>query len=276
VTHYSDPTRPSYKAREVAESFGSDPGRYERSRPDYPRAMVERMVGSGPGRDVVDVGCGTGIPGRQFRAAGCRVLGVEPDERMAAVARQSGLAVEVATFETWDTAGRRFDLVLAAQAWHWIDPVAGATKAAQALVPDGRFAAFWNAFEPPDDLAGAFAEVYRRVETGLPFNPWARSALEGYMGMCNSAEQGLAESGGFAESERWRFDWERPYTRDDWLDQVPTFGGHGQIRPAKLQELLSELGDAVDAVGGSFVMGYATLVVTAVRARGRRPTVTRT
>jgi SAM-dependent methyltransferase len=271
VTHYSDPTRPSHEAREVAESFGSDAGRYERSRPDYPPAMVERIVASSPGREVVDVGCGTGIAGRQFQAAGCQVLGVEPDERMAAVARQTGLEVEVATFETWDPGGRRFDLVIAAQAWHWIDPVAGATKAAQALVPDGRFAAFWNAFQPPADLGGAFAEVYRRVDTGLPFNPWARSAVDGYVAICDKAAEGLAESGGFHEPEKWRFDWERPYSRDACLDQVPTFGGHAQIPAAKLQELLSGLGEAVDAVGGSFVMGYATLVITGVRARSQPP-----
>jgi len=256
----------------VAESFGSDADRYERSRPDYPPAMVERVVGTSPGRDALDVGCGTGIAGRQFQAAGCQVLGVEPDERMAAVARENGLEVEVATFETWDLAGRRFDLVIAAQAWHWIDPMAGAAKAARSLAPEGRFAAFWNAFQPPADLGSAFAEVYRRVETGLPFNPWARSAVDGYAAMCDRAAEGLAESGGFTEPERWRFDWERRYTRDAWLDQVPTFGGHAQIPPAKLHELLSGLGDAVDEVGGSFVMGYATLVVTAVRDRGEIPT----
>jgi SAM-dependent methyltransferase len=267
VTHYSDPTRPSHQAREVAESFGSDPKRYERSRPDYPQAMVERIVGSSPGPDVVDVGCGTGIAGRQFRAAGCRVLGVEPDKRMATVAQQSGLEVEVATFETWDPAGRRFDLVIAAQAWHWVDPLAGAIKAAETLVPDGRFAAFWNAFQPPADLADAFAEVYRRVDTGLPFNPWARSPVDGYVAMCDKAGEGLAESGGFAEPERWRYAWERSYTRDAWVDQVPTFGGHAQIPPTQLHQLLSGLGDAVEAVGGTFVMGYATLAITTVRAR---------
>jgi hypothetical protein len=36
----------------------------------------------------------------------------------------------VAKFEDWDPAGRTFDSVIAAQAWHWVDPVAGAAKAA--------------------------------------------------------------------------------------------------------------------------------------------------
>ena len=71
----------------MAQSFGSDPERYDRARPSYPAALVERVIAASPGRDVLDVGCGTGIVARQFQAAGCSVLGVEPDARMAGHAR---------------------------------------------------------------------------------------------------------------------------------------------------------------------------------------------
>ncbi|MGH3445512.1 MAG: hypothetical protein ACRDPB_09060 [Nocardioidaceae bacterium] len=47
-------------AAQLAESFGSDPERYDRSRPRYPDAMVERIVGESPGADVLDVGRGYG------------------------------------------------------------------------------------------------------------------------------------------------------------------------------------------------------------------------
>ena len=247
----------------MAESFGSDAHRYERTRPGYPDVLVRRILDASPGRDVVDVGCGTGIAARQFREAGCRVLGVEPDQRMAEVARQSGLEVEVATFENWDPAARRFDIAIAAQAWHWVDPLAGAAKAAQALHRGGRFAAFWNAFQPPAELGEAFADAYRRVQTGLPFNPWANSALDGYRTMCDKAADGLGRSGGFNEPARWQLDWDRSYRRDEWLDQVPTFGGHSQIPPTELERLLAGIGEAIDAASGTFTMGYATVVITA-------------
>src|ERR1700691_3837027 len=119
-----------HRHRQVAESFGTDPERYDRTRPRYPGALVDRIVATSPGRRVLDVGCGTGIEARQFQAAGCTVLGVEPDPRMADFARRTGVEVEVATFETWDAAGREFDAVVAGTAWHWVDPVAGAAKAA--------------------------------------------------------------------------------------------------------------------------------------------------
>ena len=133
------PTIPTpHRFRQVAESFGADAERYDRTRPPYPVALVERIVAASPGPDVVDVGCGSGTAARQFQRPGCKVLGVEPDARMADFARRSGVEVEVAKFEAWDPAGRQFDAVVAGTAWHWVDPVAGAVKAAQVLWPGGR------------------------------------------------------------------------------------------------------------------------------------------
>jgi SAM-dependent methyltransferase len=266
-------TRPSgpesHQAREVAESFGTDAGRYDRARPDYPGALVQRIVAASPGPgpiEVLDVGCGTGIVARQFQAAGGKVLGVDPDERMAAQAQQRGLEVEVATFETWDPAGRSFDAVVAGQAWHWVDPVAGAAQAALALRPGGRFAVFWNVFQPPSGLGQAFAAVYRRVVPDLPANVWDRPLLDIYETIGGKAADGMRQAGAFGEPERWYVEWNRPYTRDEWLEQVPTFGGHSQLPPADQRKLLAGIGAAIDAVGGTFTMGFTTLAVTAARA----------
>jgi SAM-dependent methyltransferase len=129
-----------HEARRVAESFGSDPGRYDRSRSPYPEALIEHIVAAAPGPAFLDAGCGTGIEARQFRAAGRTVLGVEPDPRMAEFARASGIDVEVATFETWQPAGRTFDAIVSGTAWHWVDPVAGAAKAAEGVRASDCFA----------------------------------------------------------------------------------------------------------------------------------------
>ncbi len=218
-----------------------------------------------PGLCVLDVGCGTGIAARQFQAAGCRVLGVDPDARMAGLARRFGVDAEVARFETWDSGGRAFDAVIAGQAWHWVDPAAGAAKAAQVLRPGGRLAVFWNSFRPPPGLGEAFSAVNRRV---LPDSPLSRGAMPGpdaYSALCTKAAGGMRQAGAFSESQEWRFDWDRPYARDEWLDVIPTFGGFSQFPPAKQEELLAGIGAAIDAAGGSFTMGYTAVVATAVR-----------
>ena len=257
---------PSHRQRQAAEGFGADARRYDRARPTYPAALVERIVAASPGREVVDVGCGTGISSRLLEAAGCRVLGVEPDPRMAEQARQGGTEVEIAKFEDWDPAGRAFAAVVAAQAWHWVDLLAGAAKAAEALRPGGRLAVLWNAFDPPRELREAFGEVYRRAVPDSPLSGfWARPALDTYRAGGARAADGMRQAGGFGEPEEWLADWARPYTRDEWLDLVPTLGGFGQFPPDAQAGLLSGLGAAVDAAGGAFLMGYTTLAVTTVR-----------
>src|SRR5690349_5887635 len=75
-----------HEHRAAAESFGADVERYDRARPRYPDALVERMAATAPGPQVLDVGCGTGIVSRQLQAAGCTVLGIDPDARMAGLA----------------------------------------------------------------------------------------------------------------------------------------------------------------------------------------------
>ncbi len=261
---------PSRLQRQVAEGFGSDASRYDRARPGYPADLIARIVAASPGRDFLDAGCGTGISSRLLAAAGCRVLGVDPDPRMAGRARAGGTEAEVAAFEDWDPAGRTFDAVTAAQAWHWVDPVAGAAKAASVLRPGGRLAVFWNVFEPPADLRTAFAAAFQRV---LPDSPagafWSRPALAAYrQGMGAKAADGMRRTGAFGEPEEWLSHWERRYTTAEWLDLVPTAGGFTRMPRAAQAEVLGGLGAAVDAAGGSFTMGYTTLAVTAARPRG--------
>jgi SAM-dependent methyltransferase len=255
----------------MAESFGSDPERYDRTRPRYPDAMIKAVVTASPGPDLVDVGTGTGIAARQFQAAGCRVLGVEPDPRMADFARRGGLEVEVATFETWDPAGRVFDAVVAGQTWHWVDPVLGAAKAAQVLRPDGRLAVFWNVSSFPTEAGEAFAAVYERVLPDSLAQRWARTPMDGYSALSDKAADGMGHSGAFGDPEQWHFEWEQTYSRAEWLDLLPTQGAHTLLPPAALAEVLAGIGAAIDALGGSLAIRYTTAVVTAVRT-GRSST----
>lgn len=264
------PPAEPHRARAIAESFGSDPERYDRARPAYPQDLVDAVLADLAGRDVLDVGIGTGISARPFRAAGCRVLGVEVDPRMAAFARRDGFQVEVARFEDWEPGGRRFDAVIAGMTWHWVDPVAGARAALELLGENGRLAAFWNIGRPPADLARMFSDVYRRVLPGTPFAGTPSDPLAGYEPILTAAGQGIETVHGFAAPARWRWDWERDYTTEQWVDQVPTFGGHSRMPAATLERLLAGIAAAIESVGGSFLVSYATVAVTARRRGGHR------
>ena len=154
-----------FNERARAESFGNVAELYDRARPSYPPALIDALLESRP-RRVLDVGCGTGIAGALLAARGCKVLGVEVDPRMAALARRRGLNVEVAALEQWDAAERKFDLAICAQAWHWIEPRAGLARIAQVLPAGARIGLFWNFGDLPETVAARLGPIYARLEPG--------------------------------------------------------------------------------------------------------------
>ncbi|HEY1775620.1 MAG TPA: class I SAM-dependent methyltransferase [Solirubrobacteraceae bacterium] len=247
--------------RTRAESFGAVAELYDRIRPSYPPELVAALLSDGA-HAVLDVGAGTGIAASLFAQAGCEVLAVEIDARMAAVAAAKGIEVEVAPFERWDDRGRRFDLVTSAQAWHWVVPLAGATKAAEVLLPGGVFAAFWNLGEPPQEIHEALDPVYARLAPELASNSLAPNRSQGRVG---DTGLGLAASGAFEpEQERW-FSWTRAYDSASWVDLLRTHSDHQTLPPQRLESLLQAVAEAIDAAGGSFEMRLDTVLVSARR-----------
>jgi SAM-dependent methyltransferase len=247
--------------RDVAESFGIDASRYDRARPAYPDELIQRVIAASPGTDFLDVGCGTGIGARQYRAAGINVLGVDVDTRMAEFARQTGIDVEIGKFEEWDSRGRSFDAVVAGQAWHWVDPVLGAAKAARVLRQDGLLALYWHVFDPPAEVADPFEDVLSRV---APHGPLKTPGLDLQQRNLSRAVDGIHTAGGFGEPEQWRFEWQRHYTRDEWLDHLATTGQLTVLPPEQLNTVLETVGAAIDSIGGDFTMQYVTLATAAI------------
>ncbi|MER0245149.1 class I SAM-dependent methyltransferase [Streptomyces sp. HSW2009] len=263
-----DPEPQPHELRSVAESFGIDVERYDRTRPSYPTELLARIIDHGPGRTVLDVGCGTGILARQLQAAGCTVTGVEPDARMAALARRSGVPVEIATLEEWDPADASFDVVVAGQAWHWVDPVAGAAKAARVLRPGGLLAVLWNVMQPPPEVTDAFATAYRRVAPDSSFAV-GTPTQDAYRALTDKAIDGLRQAGGFAPAEQWHTEWDQHYDRAAWLDQLPTHGALTTLGAERQAEVVREVGAAIEALGGSMTVHYTTVALTAVRTAVR-------
>jgi len=79
------------------------------------------------------------------------------------------------------------------------------------------------------------------------------------------AADGIRAVGEFGESAQWSYNWQHVYTRDQYLDLVPTQGNMAQLPDDKLAEVLNGTGAAIDALGGTFTMTCYTAVVAAVR-----------
>jgi SAM-dependent methyltransferase len=248
-----------YENRQRAESFGADADRYDRARPSYPKALVDELLSDGAAC-VLDVGCGTGIASRLFQARGCHALGIEPDRRMARLARRRGVTVELATFESWDARERRFDLLTCGQAWHWVNPDVGASKAADVLNPGGRVGLFWNFGRFPPDVHEALAVTYGRLEPELE----RYSVLLGNADRrLDATSEAMVRTGRFESPDLFKWSWTRRYTAEQWLESLLTHSDHQTLPAPRRDALIGAVGAAIDRLGGAFEMTYESHLVTA-------------
>jgi SAM-dependent methyltransferase len=139
-------------ARANAERFTDRVADYERYRPGYPVALVERLRENGalPAHAIVaDIGSGTGISTALFLDAGCTVHAIEPNAAMRAAAEarlgdRAGFRSIDAVAEATTLGGASVDLVAAGTAFHWFDRERTRAEFARILQPRGRVALFWN------------------------------------------------------------------------------------------------------------------------------------
>jgi SAM-dependent methyltransferase len=256
-------------AYERSKLFDQEAERYDRCRPSYPEPLIDALLGASPGTlSVLDVGCGTGIASRQIAARGATVVGVEVAPRMAEIARRHGIDVEISAFEEWDAAGRTFDRVVSAQAWHWLDLPVATAKAESLLRPGGVLALFWNAGCPSDDLGDALEEVYASiVPTGghRIFRAYAADRPEDMRTGLDEEMDAIAAAADLGEPTVTWFPWTRTWQRDEWLDQLLSRSDHTALPPDVLDRLLEGVGAAIDDHGGSFVMSLESVLITAPR-----------
>lgn len=260
------PMRREFEER--ARLFDQIAEHYDRSRPAYPAIVIDAIAGPAPtALDILDVGCGTGIASRQLAERGATVLGVEVAPGMAKVARSHGLDVELAAFEDWDPAGRTFDRVLSAQAWHFVDPQVGAAKAASVLRPGGKLFLLWSAGCHPDALADAIAGVYARWFPGIGsagFGYAASRPADRRSGLTEIIEAIDAEPRFAPATETW-YPWSREYDTNQWLDVLRSRSDHAALSPDTRDRLFEGIAEAIGDFGGSFTMSFETGVITATR-----------
>jgi SAM-dependent methyltransferase len=121
------------------ERFEAVADAYERSRPGYPGELLRRL---GPPCRTLEIGCGTAQLTVDLVKHGHDVVALDLGERLLAHARRRCPKGEfvLGAFEEVDLGQRRFDLVVSATAFHWVDAKAGYPKAAAHLRPGGRLA----------------------------------------------------------------------------------------------------------------------------------------
>ena len=134
------------------QRFSSRVDAYVKYRPSYPPGVYElfrQELGIGRGSTVADVGSGTGISAEPLLRDGVIVYCVEPNADMRGAAERSlsrypGFRSITGTGEHTSLPGHSVDLVICAQAFHWLDHQAAADEFRRVTRPGGFVAILWN------------------------------------------------------------------------------------------------------------------------------------
>jgi SAM-dependent methyltransferase len=136
------------EASRYGEVFDEVAEAYDRHRPTYPDALIDRACevgGLGRGAPVLEIGCGTGQLTRSLLARGLRVTAIEPGERLIARARDQlgnagGVEFVNRRLEEASLPRAHYSAVFFASAIHWVDPEVSWRTTADALVDGGTLA----------------------------------------------------------------------------------------------------------------------------------------
>lgn len=150
-----------------------------------------------------------------------------------------------------DPAGRRFDLVVFAASFHWVDPAVALPKVRDILSDGGKLALIWNRLRPTKPTRAEFETIYqdymdvdRRSTDGNP----------------DEIVDLLAASGFSVTQRRYRHDLH--YSAQQWVDIAFSFSRQLILTADQASELRARLVERIGSagvwVGGDAVAIFGT------------------
>lgn len=262
----------------LREVFDQDPELYDRARPSYPVELFDDLSRSaqlGPGARVLEIGCGTGQATVPLAERGFSVVAVELGPALAAVARRKLAGwprVEVlnAAFEDWPLPAEPFDAVVAATAFHWLDPAVRMRKTAAALRPGGALA-----IVATEHIAGGTEPFF--AEAQACYERWDASTPPGLRllraDQIPTETDELDRSGRFEPAVVFRYEWQQTYSTAAYLDVLRTYSGHRALQADLRAGLLDCIAQLIDTrYNGAITKRYLNeLRVARLRPRPTRP-----
>jgi SAM-dependent methyltransferase len=146
---------------------------YQRGRPTYPDDAVTYLVREldiAEGRDVLELGAGTGKFTELIVHTGARITAVEPVEAMRAAFERScpTLTILDGTAEAIPVPDASADAVVAAQSFHWFDGDRALPEIHRVLRAGGTLGMIWNERDEASDWSERLTAIFDRLAGGAP------------------------------------------------------------------------------------------------------------
>jgi SAM-dependent methyltransferase len=252
--------------QEQGQRFDGVADLYDAYRPAYPEELIETVIattGIQPGGKILEIGGGTGKATALLARRGFSILCIEPGKNLAAVAARKlkdfpYVAFETVTFEDWPECPSEFDLVMSAQAFHWVPKEIGYAKAASVLKENGYLALFWNMYpDPKGEIYSDLNQVYQECAPELtgPSICWES--------LSKQREQEIVESGYFGPLQVRKFPWSARYDTGQYLGLLNTYSDHLGLPQGKKASLFEGVAEVINKHGGYIEKPYVAVLYIA-------------
>jgi SAM-dependent methyltransferase len=241
------------------EAFNLVPELYDQIRPEYPISILQQIedyARLNSKSKIVEIGPGTGQASDYFIKRGYNFLGIELGAELAAFAEKkyasnANSRFLCSSFEDWDSRNKSYELLLAAQCFHWIDTDSGIKKAAQVLKRDGVIAVMWNLEE------SQHTEFWKRgTDLHEEYFPPEMEDGKGLAQWSQEFAKALEQSSLFSDAHAVEYEWQKRYSADEWIQMRNTFSRDIRMEPSRRKEFYGRLRELIEDLGGSFIRCY--------------------
>ena len=233
-----------YRCADKSSWYDSVASAYDRTRPKYPEAilaLMQQVVELQPGKSVLEIGAGPGIATQDLAKLGVNIVSLEPSKSACAIAKDKcadNVEIVNTTFEDWDLANRKFDVVIAATSFHWVTPEVRYVKTAEALKDNGWLVLLWNT--PPQPSR----EIHQSLQDIYQIHAPELSKYEGHQDrQRNIGKMGRAviDSGYFQDEYSDRQIVPVSYAIEDYLTLLSTLSPYIRLAAKQREALFAKL-----------------------------------
>lgn len=235
---------------------------YDRFRPGYPTQLFDdilRISSLQQGGKILEIGSGTGKATAGFINYNCEVYCIDISHSMNEVLKQKfknsiNVRSIVSSFEEWDSNGMTFDLIVAAQSFHWIPTEISYLKSESLLKEGGYIALFWNNSDPKkSEFEKELFKVYlkrvpRLISQKRPFGKY----------FVDSQTKEILESKLFNDVWSKYYSWTEEYSSETYINLLKTYSDHIALSEDLRYDLFSEIRSIFQKFGGIYNKRYLT------------------
>jgi len=256
--------------------FGSVAETYAEARPDYPDELYQLLAtrcGLQSQTAVLEIGPGTGLVTKRLLRMGVNsIRAIEPDARLVEfLTRQlpdQALTIDPCSLEEASLDDKSFDVVVAANSFHWLEQHDALKKVFRVLRPGGWWAMWWMIFSTcgnSDPFQAATQHLFKDVA------PFPGTTVDGIpFGLDRARRRDDLRQAGFIETRIAQWRWHVTYDTARLIALYNTFSPLWTLAEEGRFALLRQLADIAERdFHGNVKKTFVTVCYTA-----RRPCLT--